>query len=76
MNIFLESLIVGLITAIVGFLITTLFMFIRNKDFSFEKYNFWHYVFFSYFLTGMIIHLVFYYSKWSTPMTFPKEFDF
>lgn len=57
MNLFLESLIVGLSVGIFGLIISTLLMFAFSRDFSLSNYTFWPQVFFGYFLTGMIIHL-------------------
>lgn len=57
MNVFLEALIVGLITAIVGFIIATSLMFFE-PDFSFERYHFWFRVMAGYFITGFVLHLI------------------
>lgn len=57
MNIFIEALIVGLITAIVGFILSTLLMY-TNKNFELKKYSFWFQVLLSFFLTGVAVHLV------------------
>ena len=62
MNIFLEALVVGIITGILGFIISTLLMF-TNKNFSLTKYTFWPSVLFSYFITGFLIHLIYEYTK-------------
>jgi hypothetical protein len=59
MNFLLEALIVGLVTAVVGFIISTSLMYARNSDFSLEKYHFWPWVLLGYFLTGVIIHILF-----------------
>jgi hypothetical protein len=58
-NYLVEALIIGIVSAIIGFTISTLLMYARDKDFSFDKYTFWPWVFFSYFLTGIIAHLLF-----------------
>ena len=57
MSLLIEALVVGIMTAILGFIISTLFMML-NKDFSFKKYSFWWQVLGSFFVTGVIIHLV------------------
>lgn len=57
-NIFFEALIVGLVTAVVGFIISTLFM-LTSKDFSWKKYHFWPQVVLSYFITGFLMHIGF-----------------
>lgn len=53
-----EALVVGLVTAIVGFLIATGLMFF-NENFSLKNYHFWFRVMLGYFLTGFILHLLF-----------------
>ncbi len=57
-SLFTEALAVGLITAIIGSLISVLFMFLFNKKFNLNDYHFWPQVFFSYFVTGFIIHVI------------------
>ena len=57
MNILLEAIIVGAGVAILGLIISTLFMFI-NKNFSVKKYHFWWQVLLSFFLTGFLFHLI------------------
>jgi hypothetical protein len=57
MNIFLEALLVGLLTSVVGFIISTLLMF-TNTNFNLKNYRFWPSVVLSYFITGFIIHLL------------------
>lgn len=52
-----EALIVGLITGILGLIISTAFM-LPSKDFSLKKYHFWPQVLLSFFLTGFLIHLI------------------
>jgi hypothetical protein len=59
MNLFIEAIIVGLINAIFGILISTLLMYVFSPDFTIKKYNFWPHVLFSYFITGLIIHILF-----------------
>lgn len=53
-----EVIFVGIITAIFGFLISTGLMFF-NKDFKLAEYHFWPQVMLGYFITGMIIHILF-----------------
>lgn len=59
MNLFLEASIVGFVTAIVGFIISTAFMFFGTKNFSFQNYPFWPQVVLSYFITGFVLHIGF-----------------
>ena len=59
MKLLIEALSVGIITGFVGFLISTSLMYITSKNFSLKKYHFWFQVFFSYFITGFLIHLLF-----------------
>lgn len=54
----IEALTVGVVTAIIGFIISTLLM-LPSKDFSWSKYHFWPSVLFSFFITGVIIHVIF-----------------
>lgn len=58
MKLLVEALVVGLITAIVGIIISTLFM-LPSKDFSWKKYTFWPQVLLAYFVTGFLLHLGF-----------------
>jgi H+/Cl- antiporter ClcA len=53
-----EVLIIGLMTGFVGLIISTSLMF-TNKDFSLKKYHFWFQVFLGFFITGMVMHLLF-----------------
>jgi len=53
-----EVIVVGLMTALVGFIISSLMMVLLAKDFSVKKYHFWWQVFLSYFITGCLIHLL------------------
>jgi|LakMenEpi03Aug12_release.lakeMendotaPanAssembly.Ray.scaffolds.fasta_scaffold3330219_1 hypothetical protein len=57
-HILIEALIIGLITAVVGFLLSTLFM-LPSKSFSWKKYDFWPQVMAAFFLTGFLLHLGF-----------------
>ncbi len=58
MKIIKEALFVGIVTAIIGFIIGTALMF-TNKNFTLKKYHFWGRVLFSYFIVGVILHLSF-----------------
>jgi hypothetical protein len=58
-NVFVEALSVGLTTALVGLFISTVFMFVFSKKFTLKKYKFWPQIFFSYFVTGFVIHLIY-----------------
>jgi nitric oxide reductase large subunit len=53
-----EILMVGLATAVVGFIVSTLFMYIFANNFSVKKYHFWWQVVLSYFVTGCLIHII------------------
>ena len=57
MNLLLEAIIVGVGTAIIGFIISTSMMF-TNKNFTLKKYHFWWQIFLSFFLTGFLFHLI------------------
>lgn len=57
-HVLMEAFIVGIISSIVGIIISTLFM-LPSKSFSWKKYNFWPRVMISYFVTGFILHLSF-----------------
>jgi H+/Cl- antiporter ClcA len=56
-NILLEGFIIGLITGIAGFTISTSLMFLE-PSFSLQKYHFWFRVFLSSFITGFVLHLL------------------
>lgn len=65
-HLLVEALIVGVISALVGIVISTLFM-LPSKSFSWKKYTFWPQVMASYFVTGVLLHLAFEFSganKW------------
>jgi hypothetical protein len=53
-----EAFIVGIVTALIGFIIGTALMF-TNKNFTLKKYYFWKRVLFSYFIVGVILQLGF-----------------
>ena len=53
-----EILAVGVATAIIGFLVSTLLMYVFVKDFSTKKYHFWWQVILSYFITGCLVHVL------------------
>jgi hypothetical protein len=61
-NLFIEAILVGLVTGIIGLVISTLLMFIFSRNFSLKKYSFWYQIFFSHFLSGFLIHIIF---EWS-----------
>lgn len=61
MNIFIEALIFGLITAIIGFIIATSLMFLNN-DFELKNYHFWFRVMIGYFITGFLLYIIFEYT--------------
>jgi O-antigen/teichoic acid export membrane protein len=58
MNFVYEILAVGVSTAIIGFIISTMLMYVFVKDFSNKKYNFWWQVMLSYFITGCLVHIL------------------
>jgi O-antigen/teichoic acid export membrane protein len=58
MNFLYEILAVGVATAIIGFLVSTLLMYVFVKDFSTKKYHFWWQVILSYFITGCLVHVL------------------
>uniref|UniRef100_A0A6C0CYN1 Uncharacterized protein n=1 Tax=viral metagenome TaxID=1070528 RepID=A0A6C0CYN1_9ZZZZ len=60
-SLLLEALSVGILTAIIGFIINIILV---DKNYS---YNYWYKVLIAYFITGMIIHLLLEYTggnKW------------
>jgi hypothetical protein len=61
MNIISEAFVVGIVIAILGFIISLAFMYLEDANFSLAKYTFWKSVLFSNFLTGFIGHLFFQY---------------
>ena len=58
-QIFVETVVVGVVTAIIGFVCSTALMYVFVKQFSIKKYHFWWQVLLSYFLTGCLIHIIF-----------------
>ena len=58
MRLLVEALIVGLVTGLVGSVVSLGIMYVDPK-FSLKKYTFWPQVFISYFLTGLLLHLLF-----------------
>ena len=56
-----ELIVIGVVTAITGFIISTVMMKMSDKNFSLEKYHFWKQVIIAYFLTGVLLHLGFEY---------------
>jgi len=57
-SLFTEALVVGGITAVVGFVVSTVMMYLTQKDFSFRKYGFWWQVALALFVTGALIHVL------------------
>jgi len=53
-----EALVVGLANGLVGSLIAAAIMSLQ-PDFSLRRYGFWPQVFLSFFLTGIVLHLLF-----------------
>ena len=58
MGLFIEVVVVGVATAIIGFIVSTIMMVIFSKEFRPEKYHFWWQVILSYFITGCLIHIL------------------
>jgi hypothetical protein len=58
MKIIIEAFCIGIISALVGIIISTIFM-LPSKNFSWKKYDFYPQILLSYFLTGFIIHICF-----------------
>ena len=65
MNLIQEAIVIGLITGIVGLVISTALMYYTAKDFSLSKYHFWKSVFIAHFLTGAAIHIGFEKAGWN-----------
>jgi uncharacterized membrane protein YvlD (DUF360 family) len=62
-----ELILIGLFVGVLGSLISLIAMYMTSKDFSIKKYTFWPSVFISYFITGVLAHLIFEYTgvnKW------------
>lgn len=59
MHYFVEALIVGLLSAVLGLIVSTGMMYINNPEFDLKEYGFWPYVFLGYFVTGVLMHLLF-----------------
>ena len=63
-----EAFIVGILVGVVGFSISTILMYMSDRDFSLKKYTFWETLTFmsafpksvvlANFLTGFILHLL------------------
>ena len=58
MHVLAEALVVALATGVVGSAISLAVMAL-NPEFSLADYTFWPQVFISYFLTGLMLHLIF-----------------
>jgi len=54
-----EALVVGVVTAIIGLGVSTALMYASQKDFSLSKYKFWPLVLLAFFITGVVCHLGF-----------------
>lgn len=62
-----ETTVIGIGNAIIGLIISTVLMILLSKDFTFKKYSFWPQVMLGYFITGILIHLIYEFSggnKW------------
>jgi hypothetical protein len=59
MKLLFEAIVVAIVTGIVGFIISTIMMYIFDKKFNFKKYHFWPSVVLSFMLTGFLLHLGF-----------------
>ncbi len=65
-EVFVEAIVVGIITALLGFIISTALMF-TSKKFKLKEYHFWYQVVLAFFLTGFVVHLgceAFGFNKW------------
>jgi hypothetical protein len=56
-RIVMEALAIGVVTAVIGMIIGTSLMY-TSPTFSLKKYKFWPRVLLSYFLTGVVVHLM------------------
>lgn len=54
-----ELLFVGISSGIAGLFISTIFMILTVKNFNFKTYTFWPQIVISYFVTGILLHLLF-----------------
>ena len=58
MTLLIEALVVGFFVSVFGLIISTLIMYLSDKDFSITNYPFWKYVVLSYFVTGFLFHIL------------------
>ena len=54
-----ELIVIGIVVGIIGTIISTIIMYMTDKNFSLKKYTFWPSIFFSFFFTGVITHVLF-----------------
>ena len=67
MNLISEAFIIGIFLSIFFFIISTVMMFLSDKNFTIKKYHFWKFVLLSGFLTGFLFHIfceIFGINKW------------
>ena len=57
MNLISEAFIIGIFVSIFGFIISTVMMFLTDKDFTIKKYHFWKFVLLNCFLIGFLFHI-------------------
>jgi hypothetical protein len=57
MKLLIEAVVVGIMTSIIGTIMSYIFMAIQEKK-LFVKFDFWRYVVVSNFLTGVLIHYI------------------
>lgn len=62
MGLLAEMFVVGATNAIMGSLVSLVFMHMFSPDFRLETYTFWKQVFLAFFFTGVILHVLFEFS--------------
>lgn len=58
-QLFIEALAVGIISMLIGFVISTSVMYLTQPDFELKKYNFWKSVLLTFFISGVATHFLF-----------------
>lgn len=56
-NYFIEAIMVGIMTLVLGTIISVLFMY-TSKDFSIKKIDFWPSLLASNFMLGFLLHII------------------
>ena len=62
MKLLMEAIVVGLMTSVIGTIMSYIFMVIQEKK-LYVKFDFWMYVILSNFCTGFLIHYICEYTK-------------